>query len=89
MTTIDTSLPGVRQTTGGLVKKGNGTLRRIACSASTAGTITAYDGTDATGTLLLNAFPLTAGQTPQFDLAFTNGLFIVVGGTADYVVVYY
>ena len=87
--TIDCSLPGLHMTGSGLVKGGNGTLRRVLVAASSSGTLTVYDNTAASGTVLVNAFPLTAGQSIQFDLAFQVGCYISLGGTADITAVYY
>ena len=89
MPNIDTSLPGIHVTSSQLIKAGNGTLRRVIVNSSSSGTLTVYDNTAASGLVLLNAFPLTAGATPQFDLAFQNGCYFSLGGTADITAVYY
>ena len=66
----------------GLLKTGQGCLQKCAVSSSSSGTLTAYDNTTASGTPLLNAFPLTAGQVYEFDMMFQTGLYVTIGGTA-------
>ena len=89
MPNIDTSLPGINLSASALLKSGNGTLRRIIVNSASSASITVYDSTSASGLVLLQSFPLTAGATPQFDLAFQNGCYIALTGTANFTPVYY
>jgi hypothetical protein len=58
-----------------------GYLQGMAVNASASGTLTLVDGT---GKTLLNAMPLTAGQTPiLFGGRYSKGLTATVGGTAN------
>lgn len=86
---IDAALTPLRMTASGLVKAGNGLARRVICAASTSGTLTIYDNTAASGTIILNAFPLSAGQSYQLDALFQNGCYVALGGTADITFLYY
>lgn len=70
----------------GLLKSGSGVLQKVACASSTAGALTVYDNTTATGTPIINAFPLTAGQVYEFNAAFSAGCFVVIGGAATYTI---
>lgn len=69
--------------TGGVAKKGNGTLTSIFCSSTSAGTVAIYDGATTSDTTkpLVPQFSPAAGVNYAFDLMFQVGLNIVVGGT--------
>jgi hypothetical protein len=45
-----------------------------------------YDNTSATGTPIINAFPLAAGQIYEFETMFQLGCFVVIGGAATYTI---
>lgn len=66
-----------------LASGGPGVLHTININAvGTAMTVTAYDGTDNTGTVI--AIVTTAAGSPYpllYDAIFNTGLFVVVGGT--------
>lgn len=72
----------------GLVKTGQGTLQKIICATSSSGTATVYDALTATGTPVLNAFPLTAGGVSPLDINFQIGCYIAIGGTATITATY-
>jgi len=75
--------------TTGTISSGRGVLQRIIVSSTSSGTIKIYDNTAASGTVILETFTPTAGQTLDFDnLLFTNGLHIVVANTIEFTVVY-
>lgn len=71
------------------VKAIDGILGGIVCSTSSAGTVTVYDdaGTG-TSTPITGTISLTAGQFYNLPFAFSKGLYIVVGGTANITVAY-
>jgi len=66
----------------GLLKSGQGVLQKVIVAASSSGTLTIYDNTAASGTVILTAFPLTAGQVYELDIMFQTGCYISIGGTA-------
>jgi hypothetical protein len=68
----------VRRTTTGVVMAFPGKLTRFLCEVS--GTLTIYDNaTTSTGTVVLNAFPVTAGQSVDLsNVRLTNGAYAVM-----------
>jgi hypothetical protein len=67
----------------GNVKVGQGAVLGYLVGASSGGTLALYDdAATGTGTPLLAAMPLTAGQYVPVGLGFAQGLNAVVGGTA-------
>lgn len=62
-----------------VVKSGAGTLRRLVFNNTTAGTVTIYDNTAASGTVIAIITPVASGQpfTLDYDLEFGTGLTIV------------
>jgi hypothetical protein len=70
----------VRLTISGQVKSGAGTLGGFLCT--TTGTVTLYDGTDATGTAMVSSFPVTAGVFHPAPFSFGTGLYATLGGGA-------
>lgn len=78
-----------RLTATGIVKTGPGTVGRIFCSSSSSGTAQIQDDASNLGThIVVNTFPLVAGQSYPFDLILARGLTVVIGGTADISVSY-
>jgi hypothetical protein len=73
---------GVRITGSGAVPvNGDGYLQGLIVNASASGTLTLVDGKSRT---LLNALPLTAGQSViLYGIRYIGGLTATVGGTAD------
>lgn len=69
------------------VKTGAGELSGIHVNSSSSGTIKLWDNTSAAGTVLVNTYSATVGWNPM-PMPFSTGLFITVGGTIDYTVVY-
>ena len=51
------------------------------CSASP--TITVYDSTTGSGTLIVNTFTPAAGQFYPLPARFATGLYVAIGGTVD------
>ena len=77
-------------TTSQLVKTGQGTVAGIIVNSHTSGTIKLWDNTSAASTVLNNTMTLATGpQTINLlNEPFNTGLFITVGGTIDYTIVY-
>lgn len=75
------------------VKTGNGTVFGIYVNSHTSGTIKLWDNTAGSGTVILNTITLAAGpqlvQLPASGISFYTGLFITIGGTIDYTVIYF
>lgn len=78
----------------GLVKTGSGVLKSIIINSHSSGTIKLWDALTATApiicnTITLSAVATTGERTIEFeDLAFTTGLYVTLGGTADITVIY-
>lgn len=73
------------------VKSGPGALVGITVTASSAGTVTVYDNTAASGTVLFTKSSLAVGDVVHFGglgLACNTGLHVVVGGTGTVNVMY-
>ena len=66
------------------VKKGNGTLHTVVINTTAASGIVFYDGTSSSGTKIatIAASPVI-GSTLQYDVEFSTGLFVSVGGASD------
>ena len=68
--------------TSELLKSGAGVLRRVICGSNVAGTITLYDNTSATGTVIVSL--TTTTSTPfnsvEINAAFSTGLYAVSTG---------
>jgi len=81
---------GVSMSASGLVGVAGGKiLQKIACGASTAAIIRVRDGTTVSGTIILDSFPLTAGQVYELNLALATGCFIeLVSGTGTWTAVH-
>ena len=70
------------------VKSSQGAMLGIFCSSSTSGTITLYDDASTGTTVPIAAvFNVTAGTYYSLPVAFGNGLYVVIGGTAAVTVV--
>lgn len=79
-------------TTSQAVKSSAGTLYGIIVNSHTSGTIKLWDNTSAASTVLMNTFTVPSGSQvytfPQ-GISFNTGLFITVGGTIDYTILYF
>lgn len=79
-------------TTSQSVKGSAGTLYGISVNSHSSGTIKLWDNTSAASTVLVNTITLAAGPQqvtfPAVGISFNTGLFITVGGTIDYTVIY-
>lgn len=73
----------VRVSASGVICRGNGCLVGVLCNSSTAGTVTLYDDTNGATTAFAAAIPMVAGAYTPIPAAFANGLYFVLGGTAD------
>lgn len=74
----------VTQAAAATIKSGPAGLFGVIVTASTAGTVTIYDNTSATGVVLFTKSSLVVGDVIQFGslgIAAKNGLHVVVGGT--------
>lgn len=81
----------VTQAAASQVKTGPAGLFGIVVVASTSGTVTVYDNTAASGTVLFTKSSLAVGEVIQFGgqgIAANNGLHVVCGGTATVNVLY-
>lgn len=65
------------------IKSAPGFFRGFLVVSSTSGSITVYDNTSATGTVLYSKSGLTAGEAVDLDpIQVKVGLHVVIGGTA-------
>lgn len=81
----------VTQAAAATVKSGPAGLFGIVVTASTTGTVTIYDNTAASGTVLFTKSSLTVGEAIHFGglgIAAKNGLHVVCGGTATVNILY-
>lgn len=80
-------------TTTQAVKSAAGTLYGIIVNSNTSGTVKLWDNTAGSGTVLLNTFTPPTGTSQVYlfpmGISFNTGLFITVGGTIDYTVLYF
>lgn len=73
-----------RLTASGTVKPGAGVLGGVFCSSSSSGTAQILDDTTNTGAhIVINTFPLVAGQFYPFNDIMERGIYVVISGTAD------
>lgn len=86
----DTSFNNVRISTATttVVKSGSGHLHTIVLGATAAGTITVYDNTAASGTIIAVLKASIAEQTFTFDVQFATGLTIVTAAASDLTVTF-
>lgn len=81
----------VTQAAASTVKTGPAKLVGIVVTASTSGTVTVYDNTAASGTVLFTKSSLAVGDVIHFggvSIAAKNGLHVVCGGTATVNILY-
>lgn len=81
----------VTQAAAATVKSGPAALFAVIVTASTAGTVTIYDNTEASGVVLFTKASLAVGDVIHFGgigLAAKKGLHVVVGGTGTVNVMY-
>jgi hypothetical protein len=74
----------VTQAAAATLKTGTGKFYGFTVTASTGGTITVYDNTAASGTVLFTKSSLAVGEVVTFDglgIAAGTGLHVVLGGT--------
>ena len=73
-----------------LIKTGPGTAIGIVVNSHSSGTLQFLDGANETGTAIGGV--ITLGATERsiglYDMAFTSGLYVAVGGTADITIIY-
>lgn len=79
-------------TAGATIKTGQGTVYGIIVNSHTSGTFKLWDNTAGSGTVITNTFTLAAAgsQVVLFPapISFYTGLFMDVGGTIDYTVIW-
>jgi hypothetical protein len=79
-------------TTSQLVKTGSGRFFGVVVNSHTSGTLKFWDNTSAVTTILLNTITLASGPQiltmPNGPVQFSTGLFVTVGGTIDYTILY-
>lgn len=81
----------VTQAAAATLKTGPAAFYGLTVTASTAGTVTIYDNTAASGTVLFTKSSLAVGDVihfGSFGIAAKNGLHVVCGGTATVNVIY-
>lgn len=81
----------VTQAAAATIKTGPAKFYGFTVTASSSGTITIYDETSATGTVLYTKSSLAVGEVVHFGgvgLAANKGLHVVCGGTATVNVMY-
>lgn len=81
----------VTQAAATTVKTGPAGLYGVTVTASTSGSVTVYDNTAASGTVLFTKSSLAVGDVIHFGgvaIAAKNGLHVVVGGTGTVNVLY-
>lgn len=91
MTSNKLSYANVTQAAAATVKTGPAGLFGIIVTASTSGTVTVYDNTAASGTVLFTKTTLAVGEVIHFGglgIAAKNGLHVVVGGTGTVNILY-
>ena len=91
MTSNKLSYASVTQAAAATVKTGPAGLFGIIVTASTSGTVTVYDNTAASGTVLFTKTTLAVGEVIQFGglgIAAKKGLHVVVGGTGTVNILY-
>ncbi len=73
-----------------LIKTGYGIVEGIIINSHTSGTIKLWDNTSAATTVICNTMTLAASERfiPLYDINFSTGLYVTIGGTADITVVY-
>jgi hypothetical protein len=78
-------------TTSQAVKSAAGSFHGFVVNSHTSGTLKFWDNTAGSGTVLLNTITLAAGPgvyTLPMGVSFNTGLFVTVGGTIDYTILY-
>ncbi len=81
----------VTQAAAATIKTGPAKLFGLTVTASSSGTVTIYDNTAASGTVLFTKSSLAVGDVIHFGgigMAAKNGLHVVAGGTATINVMY-
>lgn len=81
----------VTQAAAATVKTGPAKFFGLTVTASSSGTVTIYDNTSATGTVLFTKSSLTVGDVIHFGgtaIAAKNGIHVVCGGTATVNILY-
>lgn len=78
-------------TASALIKTGVGKVYGVIANSHTSGTVKLWDNTSAAGTVLINTYSFPSGSGvlafPE-PINFTTGLYLTVGGTLDYTVLY-
>lgn len=78
-------------TTSQLVKTGAGRFYGFVVNSHTSGTLKFWDNTSAATTVILNTITLAAGPDKwvfPVGISFDTGLYVTVGGTIDYTILY-
>ena len=81
----------VTQAAAATIKSGPAGFFGIIVTASTSGSVTIYDNTSASGTILFSKASLNAGEVVEFGglgIAAKSGLHVVCGGTATVNILY-
>ncbi len=70
------------------VKSGSGQLKKVILNGSPTGTVTIYDNTAASGTLIATIPASATMGTWEFDCKFDTGLTVVTSAADDITVIY-
>ena len=83
MSMYATSGTPIRVSATGTIATGQGSILGVLINSTTAGTITLYDATSASGTPFVSALATTAGAYIPIPATYAQGLHFVLGGTLD------
>lgn len=78
-------------TASALIKSGGGDFHGFVVNSHSSGTLKFWDNTAGSGTVLLNTITLAAGPSVWVlpgPISFGTGLYVTVGGTIDYTIVW-
>ena len=77
-------------TSSNLVKTGKGTVQGIIVNSHSSGTLQLSDALTSTTPNMTGTITLASGERwiPLFGATFTTGLYITVGGTGNFTIVY-
>lgn len=78
--------PYTNVTATGILNTGLTKLGGVFCASSSAGTLKIWDNTAGSGAVLVNTFSLVAGTWYPLPFIAKTGVFLTVGGTADFTI---
>jgi len=77
-------------TASGLVKTGAGKVVGVVINSHSSGTLRFWDAVTAATPTIFNTITLSAGERfiPLYEVSFSIGLYVTIGGTANVTIVY-